>query len=150
MNKQLLYKLILETWSTYINIDLKPVNHSVDWQSCEFGCFIEIPIVGKQKFLLVLAASEKLAFVIASQFFQLAVDELTTQDATDSLGELANMLAGKVQQHLSEETQLELPIKVEKENAFKIMESIGPNWEAYARQDELILYVGVHGPSDED
>lgn len=108
-----------------------------------FESFVEIPIKGKHTFLLVFALPNSLAYSLASIFFQLSVSEVSKEDAQDSLQEIANILAGRIQRQLSEETTLDVPVKLSKDKALALMQGIEPDWEIILKDGQTPLYAGV-------
>jgi tRNA A58 N-methylase Trm61 len=143
VTKHLFFNLLQDTWLTLFRSSLIFIDPQPQAQECLFECFVEIPIVGKKKFLLVFALPEKLSYEVASDFFQLKQEELTKEDASDAINELVNMLAGQVQQELSEDTILDLPLALSRDQAQRLIMDIQPDWEIYARHHEHVLYAGV-------
>lgn len=144
MNKQTFFSLLSDVWTKLFNSELRFIEPQPRQQECILECFVEIPIIGSSNFMLVLAMPTKLSYKAASTFFQLTIEELSQDDANDALYELGNILAGQVQRNLSEETQLEVPVQLPKEQAQSLIEDIDPNWEIYAEdEDGTRLYAGV-------
>lgn len=131
-------------WTRLLGTKLSYIEPQPAKQECILECFVEIPIVGQNSFLLVLAMPKKLSHKAASTLFELPVDDITPEDANDALNELANILAGQVQREISEDTHLDLPIPLSKEQAQALMEDIEPDWEVFAQDDEgTNIYTGV-------
>jgi hypothetical protein len=143
VTKQLLFNLLQDTWLKLFQKSLVFIEPQPQVQECLFECFIEIPIVGKKRFLLVLALPESLSYEVAADFFQLDQQDLTQDDASDAINELVNMLAGQVQRELNEDTLLDLPITLSKDQAQSLIMGIEPDWEIYAQNNTHIIYAGV-------
>ncbi len=144
MNKQTFFSLLSDVWSKIFKSELRFIEPQPRQQECILECFVEIPIVGSSNFMLVLAMPTKLSYKAAATLFQVAIEELSQDDANDALQELGNILAGQVQRKLSEDTQLEVPIQLPKEQAQSLIEDIDPDWEIFAAdEDGTRLYAGV-------
>lgn len=144
MNKQTFYSLLSGMWDKLFGAKLKYVEPQPHKQECILECFVEIPIVGRNNFLLVLAMPTKLSYKAASSLFELPLDDIEEADASDALNELGNILAGQVQREISEDTHLDLPIPLTKEQAQELMQGIEPDWEVFTEdEDDTIIYAGV-------
>jgi CheY-specific phosphatase CheX len=144
VNKQTFYKLLSGIWVKLLGTKLSYIEPQPQKQECILECFVEIPIVGQNNFLLVLAMPTKLSYKAASTLFELPVDDITEADANDALNELANILAGQVQREINEDTHLDIPISLTKEQAQTLMQDIEPDWEIFTQDDEENnIYAGV-------
>lgn len=131
-------------WSKLFSAELNYIEPQPRKQECILECFVEIPIVGRSNFLLVLAMPTQLSFQAASSLFELPINDISNDDARDALNELGNILAGQVQRQISEETHLDLPISLSKDQAQELMQDIEPDWEVFAENNEdMIIYAGV-------
>ena len=131
-------------WNSLFGTTLNYIEPQPHKQECILECFVEIPIVGRSNFLLVLAMPSQLSYQAASSLFELSVDDITKEDARDALNELGNILAGQLQREISEETHLDLPVSLSKEQAQVLMQGIEPDWEVFAQNEEsMIIYAGV-------
>ncbi|WP_156508677.1 chemotaxis protein CheX, partial [Oleiphilus sp. HI0132] len=144
MNKQTFYSLLSGVWTKLFGAELKYIEPQPHQQECILECFVEIPIVGQNNFLMVLAMPTKLSYRAASLLFQLPEEELSKNDANDALCELGNILAGQVQLEISEDTHLDVPIQLTKEQAQTLMQDIEPDWEVFTQdEDGTTIYAGV-------
>jgi len=143
VNKQTFFGFLSETWTKLIDEQLSYIEPQILAQECILECFVEIPIVGKNTFLLVLAMPKKLSYEVGASLFQLPCSELNDADANDAMSELANILAGQVQRQLNEDTLLDIPAPLSKNEAQNIMKNIEPDWEVFARHNEEVIYAGV-------
>lgn len=69
----------------------------------------QVGLAGEWSGAVLVEMSEALAITMAAAMFGLEADELEEDDVTDAVGELANMLAGKVKARLGIPTSLSLP-----------------------------------------
>ena len=144
VNKQKFFSLLSDVWAKLFKSKLWFIDPQPRQQECILECFVEIPIVGSNNFMLVLAMPVHLSYKAAATLFQLTIDELDQDDSNDALNEFGNILAGQVQRTLNEETQLEVPIQIPKEQAESLIENIHPDWEIFAEDEEgTRLYAGV-------
>ena len=143
MTKQLFFDLLKNTWFKLFQTSLTFIEPQPKLQECLFECFVEIPIVGKKKFLLVMAMPMHLSYEVAATFFQLEQQELSEADANDAMNELVNILAGQVQRQLNEDTVLDLPISLTKNQAQTIIHGIEPDWEIFGQHKHDVIYAGV-------
>lgn len=131
-------------WSRLFGTELIYVEPQPHKLECALEYFVEIPIVGRHNFLLVLAVSSKLSYKAAASLFELPVEDISIEDANDAMSELGNILAGQVQREINEDTHLDLPIQLTKEQAQALMHDIEPDWEVFAQDDaNNIIYTGV-------
>lgn len=143
MTKQLFFNLLKDTWLKLFQTKLGFIEPQPKIQECLFECFVEIPIVGKKKFLLVMAMPMRLSYEVAATFFQLERPDLNDADANDAMNELVNILAGQVQRQLNEDTVLDLPITLTKDQAQTIIHGIEPDWEIFGQHKNDVIYAGV-------
>jgi len=69
-----------------------------------------VSIVGGWSGVVVVGASELGAGLVGSALLQVPVDELTSTDVDDALGELANIIGGNVKSTLPGPSSLSLPV----------------------------------------
>lgn len=143
MTKQLFFDLLKDTWLKLFQTKLVFIEPQPKIQECLFECFVEIPIVGKKKFLLVMAMPMGLSYEVAATFFHLEQQDLSDADANDAMNELVNILAGQVQRQLNEDTVLDLPITLTKDQAQTIIHGIEPDWEVFGQHKKDVIYAGV-------
>lgn len=143
MTKQLFFDLLKDTWFKLFQSSLVFIEPQPKIQECLFEYFVEIPIVGKKKFLLVIAMPIRLSYEVAGIFFHLEVQDLSEADANDAMNELVNILAGQVQCQLNEDTVLDLPVPLTKDQAQTIIHGIEPDWEIFGQHKSDVIYAGV-------
>ena len=143
MTKQLFFDLLKDTWLRLFNSSLAYIEPQPQLQECIFECFVEIPIVGTKQFLLVMAMPKHMSYEVAGILFQEDPEALSEADANDALNELVNILAGQVQRQLNEDTVLDLPISLSKDQAQTIIQDIKPDWEIFGQYKKDVIYAGV-------
>lgn len=73
-------------------------------------CVATVVFTGKIQGSLTIAMSEAMARNIAGKMFDYSIDSVTYDDIKDSIGELANVLAGNLKTDFFESSELSKPV----------------------------------------
>ena len=104
-----LHQISADIWAAILGLDLKPnppVDTHLPQDRVVTGC---VQITGEWSGAVTVQCSEKLARRATALMFGSEDEEVTEEETTDTIGELANMTGGNVKSLLDGSCQLSLP-----------------------------------------
>jgi CheY-specific phosphatase CheX len=109
MDNSIINDLINKCWYDTTGLHIESTN--LDELQRHEGLFIaSVIFTGKSQGSLTIAMDEALAKKITSNMFEAAIDSVSFDDIKDSIGELANVLAGNMKTDFFGSSELSKPI----------------------------------------
>lgn len=112
-----LFEIITRCWFDTTGMPIEPV----DSKEASLGGDLYIATVvfsGKEQGSLTIAMGEALAKAVAAGMFNALLDTITFDDIKDSIGELANVLAGNMKTDFFGSSELSRPIVLQGSESF--------------------------------
>jgi len=102
--------LLNNVWSSLMDEQLRghiPAEDVFDNQSFRTAC---VSIIGPEQYAVFIDCSEQLVVRIAASMFDTSIEELSTDEIVDALGEFVNMVAGEIEGTLIGNFQIGIPV----------------------------------------
>lgn len=99
-----------QVWDNILSISVDAGPVAGDWSATVSS---SVQILGEWNGAVLLTFTPSLASTIASTMFMMEADELSTDDVTDAVGEMANMIGGNIKSLLPGPSQLSMPTVAE-------------------------------------
>ncbi len=98
-----------EIWAAVLGIELRPATPGQVHAEEVRVVTGTVQITGDWSGATTVQVSEELACRLAATMFMMAIEDVTDEEVTDTVGELANMTGGNVKSTLEGSCQLSLP-----------------------------------------
>jgi len=116
MENTLLEELIRRCWFDTIGLAIEPLKTDMLDPADNF-IISTIVFTGQQQGSLTLMMSEKMANMVAGKMFDHPLETVSYDDIRDSLGELANVLAGNLKARFFGSSELSKPVVMQGGNS---------------------------------
>jgi chemotaxis protein CheX len=141
-----LLTIVQMIWATLLDLEIYPtqIQPPKAGDECTLaGC---VQITGGWEGAIVLHCSEDFAGWVASIMYEMAEETVTSEQIQDTLGELANMIAGNIKPLLGEACYLSLPTVVEgSDYTLRIPKSRVVHELTFACQEHCIVLSVLQG-----
>ncbi len=98
-----------EIWAAVLGIELRPASDTQHHSAEERVVTGAVQITGDWAGACTVQIAEHVAARLAASMFMMELEEVTEEEVTDTVGELANMTGGNVKSTLEGSCQLSLP-----------------------------------------
>ena len=116
MDKSVITNLVSKCWQDTTGLSIESANLNELTNGNELY-IASVVFTGEGQGSMTIAMGKALAKIIASKMFASAIDSVSLDDIKDSIGELANVLAGNIKTDFFGRSELSRPLVMQGSNA---------------------------------